>query len=81
MIQEIYFDMNVIINYIHFYSRQKNEDIFKNEQILELLKKELFIINIPKYNKIKNNYFEIERLFEKIFDFLDYIGYKKVVIK
>jgi len=51
-------------------------DNFFDDKFAEKIK-----LIIAKYNKIKNNYFEIESNLEKIFDFLDYIGYKKVVIK
>jgi len=52
------------------------QNIFQNEQILNELKKSLYPISIPKYFDIKENFYEIERIFEHIFDFLDNIGYQ-----
>jgi len=55
------------------------KDIFLNIEILNSLKKILEIPlrdNIPTYEDIYTKFYLLEGIFELIFDFLDYIGYK-----
>jgi hypothetical protein len=52
------------------------EEIFKDNDIVDLLKKKLSPPYIPKYYEFQYNFKTIEVLLEVIFDFLDEIGYK-----